>query len=257
MKKTSFILLFLSLFLVEKNTAQDQKLIFDNLTYINNQFKQHNDYQTIWAIDYKSEELICFDKFGSYRGKLDEVSFQEKGNSGKILNFKCKSGNCLKQLKESGELKSAYSMGLEKNLYAVIDKFREILNEFNDNSNDENDTNYSTYTNVTKKMVEKKLNRLTEIFQTENEYKHRWFVNWTKSHMYSKTDLCEVYIPFDKGVKIERTDRGYKLFSDSKVIREKCNSFDNMVDKTNNFLNSKDAKEEVFYLFEEILALTK
>jgi hypothetical protein len=30
-----------------------------------------------------------------------------------------------------------------------------------------------------------------------------------------------------------------------------------MVDKTNNFLNSKDAKEEVFYLFEEILALTK
>ena len=258
MKKFSLVFLLISIFIIDKNYAQDKDLIFENLSYINNQFKQYNKYHTIWAIDYKTKELVCFDKFGSYRGKINEIIIEAKNSSATTLNLKCKSGKCLKKINDSTPVRESYSMNLSSNLNIVIEKFNEILNQFsNYDNNNSNNTNKRSYSYETKQNVKNILERLTEIFQTENKYKHKWYVNWSKNHIYSKTKSCEVFIPLGKNVRIESTSGGYRFLADSKILREKCTSFDNKVNKTYNNVNSENAKEEVIYLFEEILAMTK
>ena len=256
MNKFLIIFLFLSIFIVDKSLAQDKDLIFNNLSYINNQFKQYNKYHTIWAIDYKTKELVCFDKFGSYRGKLNDIIIKVKDNSTTVLSFKCKSGKCLKKIDDPNPARESYSMSLSSNLNIVVEKFNEILNQFNNNNNSYNSNNRK-YSYETKQNVKNILGRLTEIFQTENKYKHKWYVDWNKNYIYSKTKSCEVFIPLGKNVRIEPTSGGYRFLADSKILREKCTSFDNKVDKTYNNVNSENAKEEVIYLFEEILAMTK
>ena len=259
MKNTSLLIVILTLCLSFNSNAQDKDLIFKNLTYINNQFKQYNKYHTLWAVDYAAKEIVCFDKFGSLRGKLNEVIIEAKNGSSTLLNFKCISGKCLKKIDNATPTRDSYSMGLSQNLNTVVRKFNEIFNQFGSNNSNTNfnNSNSKKYSFEVKKNVEQILERLTEIFQTENKYQHKWYVNWDKNHIYSKTKYCEVFIPLGKGVRIENADKGYRFLADSKIIREKCTSFDNYVVKSFNNLNTTGAAEEVIYLFDEILAMTK
>ena len=202
-----------------------------------------------------TKEIYCFDKFGSYNAKISDVFFEKKNESNTLLNIKCISTSCIKASNTNKDLKDSYSMGLSNNLNEVISKFKEISNQFGNNYNNKKVT--SKYTQEIKDNVKDILNRLTDIFQTENKYKHKWYADWSKNHIYSKTNLCEVFIPLGKNVTIEKTEKGYRFLSNEENIREKCNSFDNLTKKTNNTLDSESATEEVVYLFNELLYLTK
>ncbi|WP_439127565.1 hypothetical protein [Polaribacter sp.] len=258
MKKLILLIVFATYFLPTKNHAQDKELIFNNLTYINQQFNLYNEFQTLWAIDYKSKEIICFDKFGSYHAKISDIIIEPKNNSAETLNFKCISGSCLKPSGSSAKKRDSYSMGLSKNLTTVTRKFQEILKQYgNTNSNSNVIDNSNKYNSGIKESVGEILNRITEIFQVENKYKHKWYANWSENYIYSKTESCEVRIPLGKNISIEKTERGYKFISSEKNLREKCTSFDNLVVNTYQNINSEEAKNEVIFLFKEILSITK
>lgn len=262
MKKSILLIAFVTFFFTSKNYSQDTELIFKNLTYINQQFSLYNKYQTLWAVDHKSKEIFCFDKFGSYRAKISEIIIEPKDGSATLLDFKCISGSCLKPSNTSDSKKSSYNMGLSQNLTTVIRKFQEILKEYgntNSNTNFNNtikDTSNKYHSGI-KESVSQILNRITEIFQTENEYQHKWYVNWNENYIYNKSKSCEVRIPLGKNITIVKTDRGYKFTSTEKNLREKCTSFDNLVDVTYENIKSDSAKDEVIYLFQEILTMTK
>ncbi|MCL7753589.1 hypothetical protein [Polaribacter sp. Z022] len=261
-KKITLLLILTSLFSIKNTKSQDLDLVYKNLDYINKQFSLYNDYNTYWAIDTKSKEFYCFDKFGSYHGKISEIIIEKKTIDSDILNFKCISGDCLRESNATTPNKNNYSMGLSKNLASVIEKFDEIRIEYGNYTKSNNHINVNRnssrkYSNNTKENVKNILNRLTEIFNTENKYKNKWFANWEENYIYGKTKNCEVHIPLGKQVTIEKTEKGYKFLSEEKLIREKCTSFNNLVKVTFEYINSENAKEEVVYLFNEILFLTK
>ena len=202
-----------------------------------------------------------YNKFGSRSGKFSDITIGLNEEATNSLKFGCKSGYCLEQSNGTDKIKF-YTMKLRNNISTVIEKFSEIIEEMNGKKVEEKETssiNYSTkyYSKQVKETVESTLNRLTDIFQTENKYKHKWYVNWDKNYMYSKTTSCEVIIPFNKNVSVELKESGYYFIADTKVIREKCTSFDNNVLKSYNNLKTKNAADEVVYLFQEILDLTK
>ncbi|MCI2229795.1 hypothetical protein MC378_11510 [Polaribacter sp. MSW13] len=255
MKKALLLLVCLSFLNVLKSTAQDKDVVFENLTYVNQQFKDYNKYHTIWAVDNTTKELVCFDKFGSYRAKMDEIIIEAKDGSATLLNFKCKTGKCLKKMGETNGSRTGYSMNLSQKLSPVIEKLNAIIKEYYPNNN--NNNNNRKYSSETKKNVKEILARVTEIFQTQNDYKNKWYVDWDQQHMYSVSDLCKTYIPLGKGVRIEASGKGYKFLADSKIIRAKCTSFDSYDTSTYNHLKTTPALEEVIYLFDEILTMTK
>lgn len=255
MRKINSLILLLSLFTILFTNSQNKELIHKNLNYINNQFNLYNKYQTSWAIDYKTDEIYCFDEFGSLKANISDIIFEDKEGKSKILNLKCiDNSTCITESNSGKQTKNSYSMGLSKNLLDVLNKFNEIKREYN-NSSTTNSSN--KYSNSVKESVNDILKRVTEIFNTENKYKNKWYVNWDKNYFYGKTKSCEVHIPFGQNIKVERTNRGYKFISSKKNIREKCRSFDDLNTITYENLNSESAKDEVIYLFNEIFYLTK
>jgi ribosome-associated translation inhibitor RaiA len=251
-------------------SSSDIGIINENLAYINLQFSRYNKYNTSFRLSDNYTVINCTDKFGTLSANISDVGLEFNKDSKTILKIYCADGTkCLKNT-ETGEDYSSYTMGLkedEEPVYEaeiVIEKFAELkrLATKSGGGNDKtggdsyNPTKIE-YSNSTKANVERALDRLTEIFQEHNTYKHRWFVDWDKMYVYSKTRSCEVYIPIGQGTSITKKEKGYYFSSPSKGIREKCSSFDNYVDKTNNNLNTDAAADEVVMIFQEILDITK
>ena len=253
-------------------TGSDIGIINENLTYINLQFSRYNQFNTSFEVSDNYKVINCKDKFGTLSANISNVGLKFNNDSKIILEIYCVDGTkCLKNTGTTGDY-SAYTMGLAADktpVYEaeiVIEKFAEIRriatksDGGENNPGGDNDSYNPTkkdYSNSTKANVEEALDRLTEIFQEHNTYKHRWFVDWDKMYIYSKTSLCEVYIPIGQGTSITKKEKGYYFSSPTNGIRQKCTSFDNYVSKTNENLNSDSANDEAVMILEEVLDMTK
>lgn len=270
MKKLVFIFLALSCCYGFSN-AQDAKLINKNLSYINQQFAQYNDYETFFDIDFTTKEIICEDKFGYLRVAATDIEFRVDGNN---VGIYCKDGStCLQSYQKDGTRSSSdydeYTMGLRED-GKIISHIDEVMDDFNEIIIELGGTVTTTTTNVTTNIttsddddIYTRLARMNQIYAEHNQFKCRWDYNASTKMLTRSSEYCVIYIPINKGVSIEYYERGgggdaygYQLTADSEVIREKCTSFDNYTKNTKDFVNDKELAKVVVNDLTAILSNT-
>jgi hypothetical protein len=116
--------------------------IDQQLSYINNQFKKYNAFNTRFFVDLKNMEIVWIQDFGESRAPIDEIGFKADYENGWVIIFcKNESLKCV-SFANSGGTKfqyNEYSMSLKENekvishIDEVIEKFREFQKEIINN----------------------------------------------------------------------------------------------------------------------------
>ncbi len=120
------------------STIAPTNTIDQQLSYINNQFKKYNAFNTRFFVDLKNMELIWIQDFGESRAPINDIDFKADYENGWIIIFcKNKSLKCISFANPGGTnfQYTEYSMSLKENdetiahMDKIIKKFRKLQKE--------------------------------------------------------------------------------------------------------------------------------
>ncbi|MBI3142667.1 MAG: hypothetical protein HYZ16_07560 [Bacteroidetes bacterium] len=226
------------------------------LNYINGEFAKYNSYNARWSVNTSAKTITWTNDFGSHTAYLGDVEI--KGHSDKNwVGVYCNGGSeCIQYVSSSSSSNSTYTeytMGFADgsstpaSMDSVISAFSEIKSALLGGSRS------STSAPIT---IDQKISYINGIFASSSTYKNVWTVNQATKQLIGKTASCEVIINLNELTDVTYQESGgktgIKFYSKSKGIREKCNSYDNYVEYSHEYLyTASDARNVIG----EILAI--
>ena len=261
MKRLTRIVLLILLMIPFTSNGQS---ISDNLRYINEQFRQYNNYETSFKIDEYNKEIICEDKFSVLKAKFEDIEVRTEGNNIGIFCLNS-SNECIRDYEKDGTLKNSghkdYTMGLRENeeliphINMVLNKFAEIKSAVLGE-----EVSSNSMVNTT---IETQINNINVIFRYSSEYKNIWRFDYSKNAIIGKTENCEVIVPINSGLSINSYTReetygnGWYFSNADNSIIEACTSFKNNTKETYEYVYSTADARRVIAAFNEIIKLKR
>ena len=232
--------------------------IEENLQYVNTQFEQYNDFETSFAVDKLNKKIVCRDKFGTYSASLQDIEIRidtlKKSiglfcidNSTKCISSTQRDGN-------EGVSLTRYTMELTQkgklisNANVVIEKLLSVKKEVIEVEA----ISLETQNESLEDRVEREIQNINVIFQDHSHYQNDWSFDWENLMLINKSSSCEVRVPIAK-MTIEYFEKdnqqeyrkGFVFKSANDNIYVKCESYENNVSKTHEYVDSLKFAEAV------------